>query len=94
MFIIMHQSGLYFHNKGRIILFESQQEAQNFMNEFIKYSMSRLMQEGRVSEVMQVPILVSSECRISPVDFDIDKIKCGTVFARELFEEARSKNGK
>lgn len=86
MFVIMHQSGLYFHNKGRIILFESQQEANNFMQMFMNYSMNRLGQEGRVEETMRVPIVVMHECKILPVDFDIDKVECGTVLARELFE--------
>lgn len=86
MFVIMHQSGLYYHNKGRIILFESQQEAQRFMEMFVNYSMSELGKEGRMAETMQVPIVVMHECRILPVDFDIHTVKCGTVFARELFE--------
>jgi len=86
MFIIMHKSGLYFHNKGRIILFESQQEAQNFMEMFINYSMSELGKEGRVAETMKVPIVVMHECAIMPVDFDIETIECGTVLARELFK--------
>lgn len=86
MLVIRHRSGAYFHNKGRIILFESEQEASNFMNMFIQYSTNRLAQERRVEEVMKVPIFVMSECEIIPVDFDIKKVECGTVTARELFE--------
>lgn len=86
MFVIIHQSGLYFHNKGRIILFESQQEASNFMNMFIQYSTNRLAQEGDLGEAMHVPIVVMHECKITPVDFDINTVECGTVLARELFE--------
>lgn len=91
MFTIKHKSGIYFYNKGRIILFESEQEASNFMNIFIQYSTNRLAQEGRVEEVMRVPIFAMSECRIVPVDFDIEKVECGVVFARELFEEMERK---
>lgn len=87
MFVIMHNSGLYFHNKGRIILYESQQEAQNFIEMFIQYSTDRFAQEGRLGEAMQVPIVVMRECEIIPVNFDIDKVECGVVFARELFED-------
>lgn len=87
MFVIMHQSGLYYHNKGRIILFESQQEAQNFMEMFINYSMNELGKEGRMAETMQVPIVVMHQCRIVPVDFDIDTVECGTVLCRELFKD-------
>ena len=86
MFTIMHRSGLYFHNKGRIILYESQQEAQKFMEMFTNYSMSELGRQGRMTEIMQVPIVVMRECEIVPVDFDIDTIECGTVLCRELFE--------
>lgn len=85
MLTIMHQSGLYFHNKGRIILFESQEEAQNFMNMFIQYSINMLMQEGRIQEIIRAQI-IPNECKIASVDFNMDKITCGTVLARELFE--------
>ena len=87
MFVIMHRSGLYFHNKGKIILFESQQEAQNFIEMFVNYSMNELGKEGRMSEVMQVPIVVMHECAIMPADFDIDNVECSTVLCTELFKD-------
>lgn len=86
MFIIMHKSGLYFHNKGRIILYESEQEARNFLQMFIQYSTNRFAQEGNMDAIMQVPIVVMHECEIKSVDFDIDNIKCGTVLMKELFD--------
>lgn len=86
MFVIIHNSGLYFHNKGRIILYESQQEAQNFMEMLVNYSTNMLAQSGRIGEMMQVPIVIMHECRVLPVDFDINTVKCGTVLCRELFE--------
>jgi hypothetical protein len=89
MFIIKHRSGTYFYNKGRIILFESEQEASNFMNIFIQYSTNRLARERRVEEAMQVPIFAMSECAIAPVDFNIKEVECGVVFCRELFENER-----
>lgn len=90
MFTIIHQSGLYFHNKGRIILFESQDEAQNFMSMFVQYSIGQLMQDGRIHEIMQAQV-IPTQCKISKVDFDVEKVKCGTVLARELFEEIERK---
>ena len=66
-------------------MFESQQEASNFINMFIQYSMSRLSQEGRVEDVMSVPMVIN-KCKIISVDFDINNVKCGTIFARDLFE--------
>lgn len=86
MLVIKHISGTYFHNKGRIILFESEKEASNFMNIFIQYATNRLSQEGNAEEIMRVPIFAMSECAITSVDFDIQKVERGVVFARELFE--------
>ena len=89
MLVIQHSSGLYFHNKGRIILFESQQEAQYFLELFSQYSMQRLAQGGQPMAVIQIPMVLQNECKIVPVNFDIDKVKCGTVLASELLEKAR-----
>lgn len=89
MFVIKHlESRAYFHNKGRIILFETEQEAQNYANLFSQYSTDRLMREGRMSEVIGVPMYMSG-CQIirADTDFNIEKVKCGTVLARELFEQ-------
>lgn len=90
MLTIIHQSGLYFHDKGRIILFESQEEAQNFISIFVQYSIGQLMKDGRIHEVMEAQI-IPTQCKISKVDFDINKVQCGTVLARELFEEMERK---
>lgn len=90
MLVIQHSSGLYFHNKGRIILFESQQEAQYFLELFSQYSMQRIAQEQQdPMAVMQVPMVLQGECKIMPVNFDIEKIECGTVMASELLEKVR-----
>lgn len=87
MFVIKHlESRAYFHNKGRIILFETQQEAQNFANLFAQYSTDRLMREGRMTEIIGVSMYMSG-CQIIQPNFDIEKVKCGTVLARELFEQ-------
>lgn len=89
MFIIQHQSDIYFHNKGKIILFDSQEEAQSFMSMFIQYSTNRVAQEGGgMHMIMQIPIVVMHECKIIPVDSDFS-VECGTVLARELFENIR-----
>lgn len=89
MFVIMHNSGLYFHNKGRIILFESQQEAQYFLELFSQYSMQRLAQESNPMEAIQVPMILQRECKTIPVDFNINTIECGTILASELLEKVR-----
>lgn len=84
MFYIIHSSGLYFHDKGKIIIFESPDEANAFLNFFIQYSTNRLMQEGNIGDAMHAPIMVMQECNIKYVDFDVDTIKCGVVYARDL----------
>lgn len=86
MFVIQHASKLYFHNKGRIILFESPQEAQEFLNMFIQYSTNMFAQNGDMGAVMQVPMVVMSECEIKPVEFDIENVECGVVWMKELFD--------
>ena len=85
----MHRSGLYFHNKGRIILFESQEEAQYFMELFEQFSMYQISQNGDPMAIMQVPMILRSECMIKPLDFDLNEIECGTVMASELLEKVR-----
>lgn len=91
MFIVQHNSGLYFHNKGRIILFESQEEVQYFMKLFEQYSMYQLAQSGDPMAMMQAPMVLRSECVIKPLDFDLNEIECGTVMARELLEKIEVK---
>ena len=86
MFVIKHSNRAYFHNKGRIILYESQQEANEFLNMFIQYSINRLMHENRVDEARQAPLIIISNCQITPQDFNISDIKCGVVYAKDLFK--------
>lgn len=87
MFVVMHSKRTYFQNKGRIILFESEQEASDFINMFLQYSVNELAQENRAAEAMQAPMLIMSTCKIVPVDFNIENVECGVVWMRELFEE-------
>ena len=46
LFCIVRTNGAYYHNKGRIILFESEHEAQNFINMFIQNSTERLLNQS------------------------------------------------
>ena len=88
MFIIKSFDGIYFYNEGKIILFVSQEEATYFLNLFTEYSMQRLAQEERMHDVMQV-IAFLSQCQIAPIDFDTNKIQCGTILASELLDKVR-----
>ena len=87
MYTIIYDGNSYFHDEGKIILFKSQQEANDFINIFIQYSINRFAQEGQDDEIMMVPMQVMTRCRIAPVDFEIEKVKCGTIFASELYEK-------
>lgn len=85
LFVIKHSNGTYFHNKGRIILYESPEQATRFLKEFIEYTMNRLVQEGADHmEIMTVPMTVQMNSQIMNIDFDIDEVECGTVYATDL----------
>ena len=85
-FVIRTINGLYFHNKGKIILFSSEDEAVKFLNMFVNYSINRLAGELRMDELMGASISINSECKIIPVNFDVENVECGTIYSEELFE--------
>lgn len=87
LYVIKWSNGLYFHNKGRIILFESINKAKEFINLFIQYSINELQRQNRISEIARVPFEVSTNSTIMDIDFDINKVECGIVFASELFKK-------
>ena len=76
MFVIKHvQTRQYFHQKQKIILFRTPQEAEMYLNNFANYAINRAVAESdepapfvmmRVQEVLM-------NCQILPIDFDIDK---------------------
>lgn len=85
LYIIKYINGTYFHNNGRIILYESPEQAMRFLEAFINYAMNRLVQEGANQiEIMTVPMTVKNNSRIMEIDFDIDNVECGTVYAADL----------
>lgn len=85
LFVIKHSNGTYFHNKGRIILYESPEQATRFLEEFINYAMNRLVREGaNQMEIMTVPMTVQMNSHIMNIDFNIDEVECGTVYATNL----------
>ena len=88
MYVVMHSNDLYLHNKGRIILFETQDEAQYFLELFSRYSTQRLMQEGDPLGAIEASMTIQSRCNVIP-NFDTTKVTCGTITMRKLFEEMR-----
>ena len=85
MFTIM-RGREYFHKDGKIILFETSEEANEFLNYFIRYSIQRLHNEGRVAEAMSASMIITQQSRLTPVDFDINTVDCGVVYCKDLRE--------
>lgn len=84
MYIIKQKDGTYFHRDGKIILFESQNQINEFLNSFIQYSVNRLVREGRQNEAMSAPMKIMTGSIVMPVDFDINTVPCGVVWAGDL----------
>lgn len=85
LYVIKHTDGTYFHNKGRIILYETPEQATRYLQEFIQYAINRLAQEGTNHiELMTAPMIIQGHSRIMEIDFDVNEVKCGTVYATDL----------
>jgi len=83
-FVIKHSNGTYFHNKGRIILFETNEQAVRFLQAFSVYAKQRLISERRNQEAMMCTITIQTNSHIMPIDFQIDKVECGTVYVTDI----------
>ena len=83
MFTIM-RGREYFHKDGKIILFESPQEANEFIKYLVHYSVQRLEREGRLGEALTAPMIITQQSQLTPVDFDIDTVECGVVYCKDL----------
>ena len=84
LYVIKHSNGSYFHNKGKIILYESQEQTQIYLQEFIQYAIQRIAQEKGGHATMTVPITIMSNSHIVQVDFDVNNVECGTVYMADL----------
>ena len=85
VYVIKHRDGVYFHNKGRILLYETPEQAMRYIEGFINYTMNRLAQEGANQiEIMTAPMTIQSNSVIMEADFDIDNVECGTIYATDV----------
>jgi hypothetical protein len=88
MFIIKHKpTGQYFHQKQKIILFKTPQEAELYINEFANYAIQRAVAEADEPApfVMMNVQEVLMGCKILPIDFDIDNSpEVKTIWMHEL----------
>ena len=86
MFVIKHPSGQYFHKDRQIILYESPEQAQIYLEAFAQYGLNRTAQEmEHPMEIMEFQQELS-QCQIMPIDFDIEqqKDKVKTIWMHEL----------
>ena len=84
IYTIQQRDGTYFHKGGKIILFETDGEINEFLNYFVQYSVDRLSREGRMREAMTAPMRIMTESVAMPVDFDINTVPCGIIYARDM----------
>lgn len=83
MFIIQKlDDGYYIHHKGKIILFESPQEAEMFLQNFHQYSLQRLLQEKGAQGFFEVENTFSKLQIIEKVFEEIPP--CGVVSFHEI----------
>ena len=84
MYVIKQRDGTYFHKDGKIILFENEREINDFLNYFARYAVDRLVREGRQHEAMMAPMTIRSDSIVMPVDFDINTVPCGVIWAGDM----------
>ena len=84
MYVIKQRDGSYFHKDGKIILFENERQINEFLNYFVQYSVDRLAREGRRQEAMTAPMQIMSGSIAMPVDFDINTVPCGVIWASDM----------
>ena len=77
-------NNVFLHHKGKIILFNSKEEINFFMQKFAEYSMARKMQEGDPFAGIEITNVCSNygvyEMRAS----DLETATCGTITYDEL----------
>ena len=83
MFIIQKiDDGYYFHDKGKIILFETFQEAEKCLQDFQQYCLQRLIEQKGPGGIFELHRVFSS-LRIIETNFEETPL-CGIVFFHEL----------
>lgn len=86
MFVIKHPSGQYFHKDRQIILYESPEQAQIYLEAFAQYGIQRTMEEEQNPFAVMDFQSELSQCKIMPIDFDLEKQKekVKTIWMHEL----------
>ena len=95
MFVIKHPAGGYFHKDNQIILYESPEQAQIYINAFAQWGMNKIAQQQMEQQMrgeMMDPSAIMSflsevrSCKCIPIDFDLEqqKDKVKTIWMHEL----------
>lgn len=83
MFVIMDiNNGYFFHKKGKIILFETQEEAQAVLQGFYQYSVQRLLQTAGPRGIFELQQVMSS-LQVVIKNFEQEP-ECGVILFREI----------
>lgn len=83
MFVIKKMNdGYYFHEKGKIILFEDPNEANALINAFYQYAAVRLVSERGPQGIFELQHVMSA-LDIVEQDF-IDTPECGVVYFKDV----------
>ena len=86
MFVIKKiNDGYYFHKKGKIILFNTPQEAQAFFQAFRQFSIEKTLKEFGPEALIEVEMTFAV---IRVIEKDFEEIPpCRVVYFRELLEK-------
>ena len=89
MFVIKHPSGQYFHKDNQIILYESPEQAQIYINAFAQWGMNKIsqMNSQRIDPFALMNFQTELQnCTIMPIDFDLEQQKdtVKTIWMHEL----------
>ena len=83
MFVIKRiDNGYYFHEKGKIILFEDPNEANALINAFYQYAAARLVSERGPQGIFEIQHVISA-LDIVEQDF-IETPPCGVVYFKDV----------
>ena len=83
MLVLKLPNGYYFHKKGKIILFNSADEAQYMLNGLLQYSINRKMQEEQDPFGIMTVQQTISQFALIERDFK-EEPECGTINFSEL----------
>ena len=83
MFVIQKRdNGYYFHEKGKIILFETPEEANALLNSFYQYAIAKLVSETGPQGIFEVQHIISA-FNIIEKNF-IETPPCGIVYFKDI----------